>query len=202
MGIMWPSVVKSQFTEIKLSCGNMCGRQPPVIPNHIIRPVSRRAYAKWVWFLLVLSYLWYGKPYSRSDGRLQFTVLKLSCGNDPVVKISIYSNAHDGDLALWPNDPKINRVLPLLRGNHVAKFGKDPIYRTKVIVRKPVENRYGSCWSSHISDMANSTADLMESFNLQYSTRYTCVSNKRRGDFLISLRIEFRRNVLLSISSS
>ena len=23
-------------------------------------------------------------------------------------------------------------------GNHVAKFGKDPIYRTKVIVRKPV----------------------------------------------------------------
>jgi hypothetical protein len=35
-------------------------------------------------------------------------------------------------------DPKINRVLPLPQGNHVAKFGKDPIYRTKVIVRKPV----------------------------------------------------------------
>jgi hypothetical protein len=34
--------------------------------------------------------------------------------------------------------PKINRVLPLPQGNHVAKFGKDPIYRTKVIVRKPV----------------------------------------------------------------
>ena len=32
-------------------------------------------------------------------------------------------------------DPKINRVLPLPQGNHVAKFGKDPIYRTKVIVR-------------------------------------------------------------------
>ena len=30
-------------------------------------------------------------------------------------------------------DPKINRVLPLLQGKHVAKFGKDPIYRTKVI---------------------------------------------------------------------
>jgi hypothetical protein len=42
------------------------------------------------------------------------------------------------DLDLWPNDPKINRVLPLSQGNHVAKFGKDPIYRTKVIVRKPV----------------------------------------------------------------
>ena len=36
------------------------------------------------------------------------------------------------------NDPKINRVLPLpqAQGNHVAKFGKDPIYRTKVILRK------------------------------------------------------------------
>ena len=35
------------------------------------------------------------------------------------------------------NDPKINRVLPLPQGNPVAKFG-NPIYRTKVIVRKPV----------------------------------------------------------------
>ena len=26
------------------------------------------------------------------------------------------------------NDPKINRVLPLPQGNHVAKFGKDPIW--------------------------------------------------------------------------
>ena len=34
------------------------------------------------------------------------------------------------------NDPKINRVLPLPQGNHVAKFGKVPIYRTKVIMRK------------------------------------------------------------------
>jgi hypothetical protein len=34
------------------------------------------------------------------------------------------------------NDPKINRVLPLPQGNHLAKFGKDPIYRTKVIVWK------------------------------------------------------------------
>ena len=62
--------------------------------------------------------------------KIQYTELKLSCGNDPVVKNSIYSN---GDF--WPNDPKINRVIPLPRGNHVAKFGKDPIYRTKVIVR-------------------------------------------------------------------
>jgi hypothetical protein len=31
---------------------------------------------------------------------------------------------------------RINRILPLPQGNHVAKFVKDPIYRTKVIVRK------------------------------------------------------------------
>jgi hypothetical protein len=55
--------------------------------------------------------------------KIQHTELKLSSGNDPVVKNSIYSN---GDL--WPNDTKINRVLPLLQGNHVAKFVKDPIY--------------------------------------------------------------------------
>ena len=67
--------------------------------------------------------------------KIQYTELKLSCENDPVVKISIYSN---DDLDRWPNDLKINRVLPLPQGNHVAKFGKDPIYRTKVIVRKPV----------------------------------------------------------------
>jgi hypothetical protein len=36
------------------------------------------------------------------------------------------------------NDPKINKVLPLPQGNNVAKFGKDPIYRTKVSVQKPV----------------------------------------------------------------
>ena len=34
------------------------------------------------------------------------------------------------------NDPKINRVLPFPQGNHVVKFGKDPIYRTKVIMWK------------------------------------------------------------------
>ena len=42
-GIMWPSLVKIRFTELKLLCGNLCGR-PPTIPNHIMRPVSRRAH--------------------------------------------------------------------------------------------------------------------------------------------------------------
>ena len=65
--------------------------------------------------------------------KIQYTELKLLCRNDPVVKNSIYSNSD-----LWPNDPKIIRILPLPRGNHLANFGKDLIYRTKVIVRKPV----------------------------------------------------------------
>jgi hypothetical protein len=39
------------------------------------------------------------------------------------------------DLDLWPNYPKLNRVLPLPQGNHMAKFGKDPIYRTNVFAR-------------------------------------------------------------------
>ena len=41
--IMWPGLVKIRHTELKLLCGNLCGR-PPAIPNHIIRPVSRRAF--------------------------------------------------------------------------------------------------------------------------------------------------------------
>ena len=72
--------------------------------------------------------------------KIQYTELKLSCGNGPVVKISIYSN---GDLDLWPNDPKIYMVLPLPQGNHVVKFGKDPIYRTKVIMwKRPCCKKY------------------------------------------------------------
>ena len=49
-GIMWQRLVKIRYTELKLSCGNLCGRPPvarrpsPAIPNHIIRPVSRRTY--------------------------------------------------------------------------------------------------------------------------------------------------------------
>jgi hypothetical protein len=54
--------------------------------------------------------------------KIQYTKLKLSCGNDPVVKNSIYSNSG--------LDLKINKVLPLPQGNHVARFGKDPIHRT------------------------------------------------------------------------
>ena len=45
--------------------------------------------------------------------KIQYTELKLSCGNDPVVKNYIYSNA---DLDLWPNDPKIKGFFSFHRG--------------------------------------------------------------------------------------
>jgi hypothetical protein len=80
--------------------------------------------------------------------KIQYTELKLSCGNDPVVKHSIYNNSD-----LWPNDSKMNRILPLPQGNHVAKLGKDPIYRTKVIVRKPV-------WTPASHTQSHNTARL------------------------------------------
>ena len=69
---------------------------------------------------------------SKAWVKIQYTEPKL-CGNDPVVKNSIYSNS---DLDLRSNDAKINRILPLPQDNHVAKCVKDPIYRTKVMVRK------------------------------------------------------------------
>ena len=80
--------------------------------------------------------------------KIQYTELKLSCGNDPIVKNSIYSN---GDLG--PNDPKINRVLPLPLGNHVARVGKDPIYRIKVNVWKPM-------WTPARHTQSHNTAHL------------------------------------------
>ena len=63
--------------------------------------------------------------------KIQYTCteLKLSCGNDPVVKNYIHSNS---DLDIWPNDPKINKILSLPQGNHGVKFGKDPIPYTEL----------------------------------------------------------------------
>ena len=117
---MWPSLVKIQYTELKLSWGN-----DPVVKNSIYSnddldlwpndPKINRV------LLLPQGNMW------PTLLKIQYTDLKLSCGNDPVVKNYIHSNS---ELDLWPNDPKINRVLSLLQGNHVVKFGKDPIYRT------------------------------------------------------------------------
>jgi len=127
-GMMWPRLVKIQYIKLRLSC-----EKKPVVNFFFIVTVT-------LTFDLMTPQLIGFFPFHRGIMwprlvKIQYTELKLSCGNDPVVKNYIYSN---GDLDLWPNDPKINTVLPLPQGNHVAKFGKDPIYRTKVIVRKPV----------------------------------------------------------------
>jgi hypothetical protein len=123
---MWSSLVKIQLIELKLSCGN-----DSVVKNSIYSNSDLDLWPndppKKGFFPLLSAIMW------SSLVKIQYTELKLSCGNDPVVKNSIYSN---GDLDLWPNDPKIDRVLPLPQGNHVVKFGKDPINRTKVIMRK------------------------------------------------------------------
>ena len=110
--------------------------------------------------------------------KIQYTQLKL-CGNNPVVKNSIYSN---GDLDLWPNDPKINRVLPLPQGNHVTKYGKDLIYRTKVIVQKPVWTParppppailYNIIWPVSRQAYKNDKRIRHKFFNLVLSSPYT-----------------------------
>jgi hypothetical protein len=83
---MWPSLVKIQYTELKLSCGN-----DPVVKNSI--------YSKGDFDLMTPKYIGFfhrGIMWS-SLLKIQYTELKLSCGNDPVVKNSIYSN---GDLDL------------------------------------------------------------------------------------------------------
>ena len=117
---MWPSLVKIQYTELKLSCGN-----DPVVKNYIY---SNSDLDLWPndpkikgFFPIYRGIMW------PSLLKIQYTELKLSCGNDPVVKNSIHSSSY---LNLWPNDPKINIICRLPQGNHMVKFGKDPIYRT------------------------------------------------------------------------
>ena len=125
--IMWSSLEKIQYTELKFSCGN-----DPVVKNSIYSKSDLDLWPndhKIGFFPFDRGIMW------PSLLKIQHTELKLLWGNDPVVQNYIYSN---GDLDLSPNDPKIKRVLPLSQGNHEAKFCKDPIYRTKVIVRKPV----------------------------------------------------------------
>ena len=125
---MWSSLVKIQYTELRLSC-----RNDPVIKNSIYSNSDLDLWPNDPKINNVLP-LPQGNHVAKFVKDLIYRT-KVIMRKDPVVKNSIYSN---GDLDLWPNDPKINRVLPLPQGNHVAKFGKDPIYRTKVIVRKPV----------------------------------------------------------------
>jgi hypothetical protein len=114
---MWRSLLKIQYTELKLSCGNN-----PVVKNYI--------YSNSDLLLYIGSFTSLATWFPCGRGRTLFILGSLGqrsrspLGNDPVVKNYIYSNS---DLDLWPNDPKINRVFPLPLGNHVAKFGKDPM---------------------------------------------------------------------------
>ena len=119
-------MVKIQYTELKLSCETILLSK--IIFIVMVTLTFDLMTPKQIGFFpFYMGIMW------PSLVKIQYKELKLSCRNDPVVKNSIYSN---GDLDLWPNNPKINRVLPLPQGNHVAKFGQDPIYRTKVIMRK------------------------------------------------------------------
>ena len=120
---MWPGLVKIQYTELKLSCGN-----DPVVKNYIYSNGDLDLWPNDPKINRVL-------PLTQGNRVAKFVKDPIYRRNDPVVKNYIYSNS---DLDLWPNDPKINRVLPLTQGNRVTKFGKDPIYRTKVIVWKAV----------------------------------------------------------------
>jgi hypothetical protein len=61
-------------------------------------------------------------------------------------------------------DPKINRVFPLPQGNHVAKFGKDSTYRTKIIVRKL------SCGRGKILFILGSKVKVTVTINIEFLT--------------------------------
>jgi hypothetical protein len=69
--------------------------------------------------------------------KIQYTELKLSCGNDPVVKNYIYSNS---DLDLRHNDPKIYRVLPLPQGIMWSSLVKIQYTELKLCGNNSVKN--------------------------------------------------------------
>ena len=128
---MCPSLVKIQYTELKLSCGN-----DPVVRNYIYSNGDLDLWPndpKNMFFPFHRGIMW-----SRLV-KIQYTELKLSCGNDPVVKNSIYSNS---DLDLRPNDPKINRVLPLPQGNHMTSLVKIQYTELKLCGNDPVVRNY------------------------------------------------------------
>jgi hypothetical protein len=65
---------------------------------------------------------------------------------DPVVKNSIYSN-----IDLWPNDPKINRILPLPRAIMWSSVVKIQYTELKLCGNDPVVKNYHcyykyNCW--------------------------------------------------------
>jgi superoxide dismutase len=103
---MWPSLVKIQYTELNLSCGN-----DPVVKNLFIVMVTLRKNPIYFGVItIILFYDLYRRAYFVMHTFLVPNIFQKktkffqkiiyrghSCGNDPVVKNSIYSN---GDLDL------------------------------------------------------------------------------------------------------
>ena len=117
---MWPSLVKIQYTELKLSCGN-----DPVVKKYIYSNVTLTV------DLMTPTYIGFF-PFHRgiiwpSLVKIQYSELSYRAETILLSKIIFIVTV------TLTFDPKINRVLLLPQGNHVAKFGKDPIYTTKVI---------------------------------------------------------------------
>jgi hypothetical protein len=103
---MWPSLLKIQYTEIRLFLYQSWPHDSPVEGE---------------------------EPYLFWDIRSK---VKVTVTINIIFDNSIVSKILFIVMVTLIFDPKINRVLPLPQGNHAAKFVKDPIYRTKVIVRK------------------------------------------------------------------
>jgi hypothetical protein len=108
---MWPSLVNIQYTELSFPHDN---------------------FSSVYWIFTKLGHripLWKGKNH------IYFGVIRAK------VKVTITINRISKNIFIvmvtLTFDPKINKVLPLPQGNHVVKIGKDPIYRTKVVVWKP-----------------------------------------------------------------
>ena len=178
-------MVKIQYIELTLSCGN-----DPVVKKLFIVTVTLIFDPKINRVLPFNSGIMWS-----SLVKIQYTELKLSCGNDPVVKNSIYSNC---DLDLWPNGPKINRVLLLPQGNHVAKSGKDLIYRTKVIMRKPVwthaarhtqSHNTAPSWDGRIKKVTGSI--FMHYFNLTIVNTFFCRKTAKNNQREIKINLYF-----------
>ena len=103
---MWQSLVKIQYTELKLPWETTLLSKILCIVT-VTLTFDLMTPKQIGFFPFHRGIMW------PSLVKIWYTELKLSYGNDPVVRNYIYSN---GDLDLWPNDPKIIGFFPLHRG--------------------------------------------------------------------------------------
>jgi hypothetical protein len=116
----------------------------------------------------------------------------------------IHVNFHIYKLVLYSNDPKINRILPRPQGNHVAKFGQDPIYRTKVIMRKrPSYSREFSylqtcfIYSCEFSYLQTCLIYSCEFSYLQTCFMYSCEFSYLQTCFMYSCEFSYLQTCLI-----